>query len=122
MNKFILVGLGGALGAILRYSITFLPFKNSFPFPTFITNILGAIFVGFIVGLFDKGNISGDMNLFLKTGFCGGFTTFSTFSLESIQLLEDKKIFIGISYIILSLMFCLCGIILGKFLAQKLGV
>ncbi|MEG0277225.1 MAG: fluoride efflux transporter CrcB [Coprobacillus sp.] len=122
MNKFLLVGLGGALGAMLRYGLTFLPLKSTFPFSTFITNILGAIFVGFVVGLFDKGHMSEDISLFLKTGFCGGFTTFSTFSLESVQLLENKKILLGMGYILLSLTFCLCGIIVGKLLGQKVGM
>lgn len=122
MNKFLLVGLGGALGAILRYGMTFLPFKSTFPFSTFMTNILGAILVGLVVGLFDKGYIKDEMSLFLRMGFCGGFTTFSTFSLESIQLLEDKRFLLGMSYIILSLLFCLLGIIIGRFLGQKVGM
>lgn len=122
MNKVLLVGLGGAFGAILRYAMTFLPIKSTFPFSTFITNVVGAIVIGFIVGLFDRGYLSDEIQLFLKTGLCGGFTTFSTFSLESVQLLESKQFLIGIVYIILSLVFCLVGIVMGRFIGQKIGM
>ena len=64
-----------AIGAILRYGISCLPIKNDFPILTLITNMLGALLIGIVVGLAERENISSSMTLFLKTGVCGGFTT-----------------------------------------------
>ena len=116
--SFIFVALGGALGAVLRYAISLIPVKTDFPVLTLITNVIGAIAIGFIVGLVsEKENASPNMILFWKTGVCGGFTTFSTFSLEAITLFENKMYFLGGLYIILSVAFCLLGIFCGKKLA-----
>ena len=80
--NFFWVALGGAIGAMCRYAISLIPVKTAFPILTLITNIIGAVLIGFIVGSFaDKENVSSNLVLFLKTGLCGGFTTFSTFSL-----------------------------------------
>ena len=72
--QFVMVGLGGALGSMLRYLISLIPVNNTFPFLTLITNLLGALLIGFIVGLSDNLFISKKFLLFLKTGVCGGFT------------------------------------------------
>lgn len=120
MSQIILVGLGGALGAILRYLLSLVSIKSHFPFITLITNIIGAIVIGFVVGMFSKERISSQLQLFLKTGVCGGFTTFSTFSLESLTLLESGHYLIATAYIILSLICCLVGVFLGKYLSMKL--
>ena len=114
MDKFLWVGLGGALGAILRYSISLLPLKSSFPFLTLITNVIGAFVIGIVVGLFEKHYLSSNINLFLKTGVCGGFTTFSTFSLETLTLLENGMIFMAIVYVFISIAGCIVGVYLGK--------
>lgn len=91
MRSILFVGLGGAIGAAGRYLISLIPVKGAFPFLTFLTNLLGAILIGVIVGFAaSKENASKDLVLFLKTGVCGGFTTFSTFSLESLLLLENN--------------------------------
>lgn len=112
---FIFVALGGALGAMARYAISLIPVKTQFPILTLITNILGAVLIGFIVGIADKkGNVAPRALLFWKTGVCGGFTTFSTFSLEAYNLFEDKSYILGGVYVTVSVCFCICGIILGK--------
>lgn len=108
------VGLGGALGAILRYSISLLPLKSSFPFLTLITNVIGAFVIGIVVGLFEKHYLSSNINLFLKTGVCGGFTTFSTFSLETLTLLENGMPSIAMIYAFVSIIGCVIGVYLGK--------
>ena len=87
--NFLIVALGGAVGSIFRYSISLIPIKTTFPFLTLITNILGAVLIGFIVGVSSKKGLSSNTNLFLKTGVCGGFTTFSTFSNDTYMCLAD---------------------------------
>ena len=116
--QFIMVGLGGALGSMLRYLISLIPVNNTFPFLTLITNLLGALLIGFIVGLSDNLFISKKFLLFLKTGVCGGFTTFSTFSLEAVPLFQRGEPFLGTIYAILSVILCLSGIILGEYLGR----
>ena len=120
--NFLFVALGGALGAVARYAISLLPVKTQFPILTLVTNILGAILIGFIVGLSDKReNTSPNTILFWKTGVCGGFTTFSTFSLEAYKLFENKTYALGGVYAALSVCCCLFGIFLGKKLATAIG-
>ena len=114
MDKFLWVGLGGAIGSIFRYTLSLLPIKSSFPVLTLITNLLGAFIIGVVVGLFEKHYLSSHIHLFLKTGLCGGFTTFSTFSLETLTLLENDMIFIAIVYVFISIAGCIVGVYLGK--------
>lgn len=116
--NFIFVALGGALGAVARYAISLIPVKTQFPILTLVTNILGAILIGFIVGITDKkAEVSPNTVLFWKTGVCGGFTTFSTFSLEAYKLFENRAIAMGSVYVALSVCCCILGIFLGKWLA-----
>lgn len=116
--SFLFVALGGALGAVGRYGISLIPVKTSFPVLTLVTNILGAILIGFVVGFAtDREDVSQNVVLFWKTGVCGGFTTFSTFSLESYQLLENKSYVLAGLYILLSVVCCIVGILFGKKLA-----
>lgn len=94
MLKIILViGSGSFLGGIARYLLS-RGIQNSvissFPFGTFWVNIIGCFLIGLIYGLSDKGNLSNnELRMFLTVGFCGGFTTFSTFSSENMALLRD---------------------------------
>ena len=121
--RFVFVALGGALGAVARYAISLIPVKSQFPILTLVTNILGAVLIGFIVGITDKKtDISQNTVLFWKTGICGGFTTFSTFSLEAYKLFENKAYALGGLYVALSVCCCIFGILLGKKLATTLGV
>ena len=114
MDKFLWVGLGGAIGSIFRYTLSLLPIKSSFPVLTLITNLLGAFIIGVVVGLFEKQYVSSYIHLFLKTGVCGGFTTFSTFSLETLTLLENGMVFMAIVYAFISVAGCVVGVYLGK--------
>lgn len=116
---FIFVGLGGFVGAIFRYAISLLPNGHIFPIWTLVTNLLGAVLIGFITGIATQKNLSNNTTLFLKTGVCGGFTTFSTFSLESFNLLNDGYKTIGFLYISCSVLFCLIGIFIGFSLAKS---
>ncbi len=98
MFKMILIaGAGGFLGTVFRF-LASRYFQNllltSFPLGTFIVNIVGCLFIGIFYGLAEKGDIlSPELRIFLTVGFCGGFTTFSTFAGENIALLRDGNIF-----------------------------
>lgn len=110
---FLFVGLGGAVGAMLRYAISLIPYKGGFPLLTFVTNILGALLIGFIVGYASKRNVNDSLMLFLKTGLCGGFTTFSTFSLEAYNLFVSGSKILAVCYAGLSAVCCIIGVWLG---------
>lgn len=120
--KMICVGLGGALGAIFRYEISLLTCRCDFPILTLITNFLGAILIGVIVGVSMKKNLSENKILFLKTGLCGGFTTFSTFSLESYNLIQSGKPVMAIFYIGASVVLCLMGVAVGLSIGNRCGI
>ena len=118
MAGFVCVGLGGALGAMLRYAISLIPFKGSFPALTLVTNILGALAIGIIAGAAARKGLQQNVVLFFKTGVCGGFTTFSTFSLEAYDLLERGHIKMSVLYIVLSVVCCLAGVAAGMYAAE----
>lgn len=117
MTGFIFVALGGALGSVMRYAVSLIPCKQSFPVLTLAINLMGALFIGYIAGLAAKRNVSGNLILFLKTGFCGGFTTFSTFSLEAYTLFQNGSFAYAGIYAFLSLFGCFMGVWLGNRLA-----
>ena len=91
MKQFLLVFLGGGIGSVLRFLIskTFNNTFSNFFLGTFIVNIIGCLLIGFIIGLSFKNNLlTPNQSLLLTTGFCGGFTTFSTFALEQHSFLK----------------------------------
>ena len=121
MRLIIIIGIGGFIGAALRYMLgVFLHSKISSTFPagTFSVNIIGCFFIGVIYALSEKGNISNDLRLFLATGILGGFTTFSSFSNEAAGMLRDAQYGPAFLYIsssvILGLAATFCGIFLMK--------
>ena len=117
--NFIFVGLGGAVGAVLRYCISLLPVKTAFPVLTFITNIIGALAIGLVAALAAKHHLPDNLVLMLKTGVCGGFTTFSTFSLEAYNLVNGGNVTLGILYAVLSLICCVAAVFLGMAVAGR---
>jgi len=115
--NFLLVGLGGALGAIARYGIsTLLPnFDPSrhFPVATLLANAVGSLLIGFVIAAFFIGARLGDeWRLLMIVGVLGGFTTLSAFSLETMQLVQAGRLGVAAMYAILSLvgMPVLCAI------------
>lgn len=118
---FFWVALGGAAGAMARYAVNLIPVKSTFPWLTFFTNFAGAILIGFVVGLAAaKDGTAQNMILFWKTGVCGGFTTFSTFSLETYTLFENKLYTQGGIYMVFSVICCIFGVLCGRKLALLL--
>lgn len=118
MTGFLFVGLGGAAGAMLRYAISLIPYRGSFPILTLITNVAGAILIGYITGVAVQKQVPNHWLLFWKTGVCGGFTTFSTFSLETYTLSMEGRYNQAGLYAVLSVGLCLVGIFLGFYFAK----
>lgn len=112
--KLLMVAIGGAAGAAGRYLLSLIPAKTAFPVMTLATNLLGALLIGFIVGCSETRGVQERWMLFWKTGVCGGFTTFSTFSLEALNLFQKGSCVLGAIYILLSVLLCLFGVILGR--------
>ncbi|MEM9298972.1 MAG: fluoride efflux transporter CrcB [Bacteroidota bacterium] len=121
MKQVLLVGVGGFAGSVLRY-LAYLwidkRFEGVFPLSTLFVNTLGSLILGLIVGLFIKSNISSELRLFLGVGICGSFTTFSTFAMENVSLLEQKDMVTAASYtlasIILGMVMAFAGYWIGK--------
>ena len=118
MINLLIVAAGGALGAAGRYAVGLLPVKTDFPLLTLLVNAAGAVIIGFLAGLFARGGLTDRRLLFWKTGVCGGFTTFSAFSLEAVQLFEKGRHLAGSLYILLSLLHCLAGVLAGQALSR----
>lgn len=121
MDSILMVGLGGGLGAIARYIIGLLPWKGDFPLLTLLINLTGAIVIGFLAGLATQNRLHSRALLFWKTGVCGGFTTFSTFSLESVQLFSSGNRTLAVLYLFASLGGCLLGVWLGEWISRALA-
>ena len=112
--KCLAVGIGGFLGSVLRYLLSEIPIKQiNYPVNTLITNIIGAVIIGMVISYADKTGMRPEKLLLLKTGFCGGLTTFSTFSYETFRLIEKGNLLLAGSYVILSVACSIAGVYLG---------
>ena len=115
--KVLAVGAGGFIGAACRYLFTLLPLPETagFPLATFLINLIGSFVIGAVAEFSENSGLADEnMILFLKTGVCGGFTTFSTFALEGAgPLSEGKKITAGI-YALCSVALCFAGVMCGR--------
>ena len=105
MLNCLVVALGGGIGACLRYLIGLIPLKETFVFPvkTLVINLLGCFVIGLVASLALKNSsLSPKLVLFVKTGLCGGFTTFSTFALETETLIKTGQSGLAVLYVALS--------------------
>jgi CrcB protein len=123
MKIILVIGLGSFIGGVSRYLITLFiqnKFLSIFPYGTLCVNILGCFLIGVIYALSDKGNVSPAWRLFLATGIMGGFTTFSSFSNETVSMLRDAEYVQAFSYVAYSVILGLAatfgGISLIKYL------
>ena len=98
IRNILLVALGGALGSVARYLFSGLN-VSSWPWGTFTVNIVGSLLIGLFIGMVGKGAFSPEMKLLLVTGFCGGFTTFSTFANESLSMMKRGDVLLSALYI-----------------------
>ena len=92
VETFVLVGVGGVFGTLARYALTRSIPSQNFPIGTFVVNVIGS----FIIGAFTFSNSSSSVLLIVGVGICGSFTTFSTFSLETVRLIEEENLLYAI--------------------------
>ncbi len=115
--EWLYIALGGALGACLRKWMTDLLPYQSFPWGTLAVNVLGAFLIGWVVFFWERRYHGASTDLFLRVGICGGFTTFSSFTLETMRLLENGAYGVATLYIMSSLCGCLLAIYTAKWLS-----
>lgn len=121
MINCIIVGAGGFIGAILRYLIGLIPLnpQSGFPIKTLLINIIGAFIIGLVVALGARKDWNPQLILFLKVGICGGFTTFSSFALETNQLMERGANWCAVLYIVFSVMGALAAVYAAQYIISN---
>lgn len=123
---YLLLAVGGALGTMARYFVSSaaLPFSKNLPWGTILINIIGSFVIGFFGTLtlaHGRFPLSENARLFVMVGICGGFTTFSSFSLQTLDLLQRGAVGRALTNILLSVVLCLCAVAIGHFLASHLN-
>ncbi len=122
MKQAILVFVGGGFGSVARYLVSkiFNNTSNGIPYGTFLANILGSLFIGIILGMALKNeSLSTNQTLLLATGFCGGFTTFSTFAYENHVFLKNGDFVSFALYAIASFTIALLAVFFGMYLISE---
>lgn len=118
MKEFIAIFLGGGLGSVLRYGVQMMMHERivayNFPWATFTVNIVGSFLIGLFYALSAKFNLSAELRLFLTAGLCGGFTTFSTFSNDNVEMIRQGDGTICLAYILLSVFLGICACFAGS--------
>lgn len=121
VTNCLFVGAGGAIGAVARYLFGLLPFAaGGLPLPTLLVNFIGSIVIGALAALAEcSGAVNPQLMLFLRVGFCGGFTTFSTFALESSQFISEGNYLMTAVYAIASFALCVAGLMIAQAIVAK---
>lgn len=123
MQKLLVIACGGAIGALLRYAVSGFTHKLAhgvFPWGTLAVNLIGCFLIGFLWILFERFAAAPNMRSMVFIGFLGAFTTFSTYGLESVSLLQDGEIKYGIFNILSSNIFGILLVLIGIFAARYL--
>lgn len=124
IKTFMIVGIGSFFGGGCRFLLSKVVqnmIEYSFPLGTMVVNILGCFLIGLFYGLFDRGGLMNpDLKMFLTVGFCGGFTTFSTFMNENFQLLKDGNFFYVALYVSISLFVGLLALYFGHLIIKMI--
>jgi len=123
LKEIIAVFVGGGLGSVLRFLINKIEIinENNFPYSTFISNFLGCLILGLVLGYFIKNeNPNSILFVFLTVGLCGGFTTFSSFSNENLQLIQNGEIFTFLTYLLGSLVVGIVSVYAGTIMFKIL--
>ena len=126
MLSFLIVGLGGAVGAMARHGVGVVAMRNfgaGFPYGTIIVNILGSFLMGLLIAWLARrtGGSSNELRLFLATGFLGGFTTFSAFSLDTIVLYERGDFGQAALYVGASVVVSILALVAGLWLVRGIA-
>lgn len=122
MIECIIVGAGGFVGAVCRYLIGMIPLKEgcAFPIKTLMINIVGSFMIGIVAALASETDFLNPRTvLFLKVGICGGFTTFSSFTLESADLIKSGKMQLAVIYTILSIILGVLAVFAGQGIVRR---
>ena len=123
LKEIIAVFIGGGLGSVLRFLVNKIQIvsENNFPYSTFTSNFLGCFILGLVLGYFIKNeNPNSILFLFLTVGLCGGFTTFSSFSNESLQLIQNGEILTFLAYLFSSLVVGILSVYGGAIIFKSL--
>lgn len=114
MLNCLVVGAGGFVGSVLRYLLSLVPISRggAFPVNTLVINVLGAFVIGLVAAAVAR--LDPRAALFLRVGICGGFTTFSTFALETTTLMQNGRIAAAAAYVALSVCLCIGAVALAQ--------
>lgn len=121
MINLLAIFIGGGLGSLARYAVnlTLRIYSIDFPFSTLMVNLVGSVILGFAMALFWKqADIHVTVKLAITVGFCGGLTTFSTFSWETFDMIKNGEYLLAVLYTFVSVLVCVLAISLGAFLSK----
>ncbi|MCI0415566.1 fluoride efflux transporter CrcB [bacterium] len=122
MQKLIIAGIGGFIGSACRYWLSLATYRvlgQDFPYGTLVVNVMGSLLIGFLMALFEERFvISANFRIFLTIGILGGFTTFSTFSYETVELLREGSYQTGMINILSTVFICLGATWLGSVIGK----
>ena len=122
IRSILLVGLGGAIGSILRYLSSMMVNKywqQAFPLATFLINMLGCLLIGMLMAFIEKQpGVSDNFRLLFVTGFCGGYTTYSAFAYENTSLMSNGQTLVAFAYIAASVLVGILFVWVGMYLGR----